>query len=77
METDPNKRAKIRRVEGRERIEWYADECNELNAELEQELAEFGDKRFKILLTYLKGSDVKTSGENVEKTIVRYEAGIK
>ena len=28
-------------------------------------------------MAYLKGSDVKTSGEDVEKTIARYEAGIE
>ena len=75
-EPDPKKKLKIKRVEGAERIEEYADHCDARNSVIDEEWTPEDDVNMNKLLNYLSGSENKTSGDDLEQTKGKFERGL-
>ena len=69
----PKKREKIIRIEGRERVEQFADHCDEFNNRVEGDLDTI---RFNTLCEFITGDAGKTNRKDLEQMKDRFARGV-
>ena len=68
---------KIDRVEGRQRIQLFADYCDSFNSRVEHTRATAGEEKCRCLLDFIAGDTNKTSCVDLEARKAKYAEGIK
>jgi len=67
-EVDQKKREKIVHVKGRERIELFADHCDDFDAKVVEEMGRLDIAKFNSLRNFMTGDEKKTSRVDLEST---------
>ena len=75
-EVDPKKRQKIVRIEGRQRIEQFADHCDDFNIKVSEEILKLGKDQFNSLCDFITGDEKKISSVDLENTKDRFAKGV-